>query len=267
MKSNFNNLQRIILWLACSAIFFEAFDVSIVNLALPVIAKDLQFPLASAQWVQTIYLLSFGGFLLLGGRLCDHFGSKRVFMAGMFLFEAASALAMFSNHFLLLLPARAGQGIGAALAMPGGISLLTKYFAEGGGRQRAIGIFGSFAAMGFAGGLALGGIITSYLSWHWIFGLNVPIITLVLIAGYFFIPDDKILHRGPLNGLTAFWLTATLLLFCYGVHELTRLGWWVIPCLAAAGVSAVGLRRYDASQDHSFFGAGIFPSPAAARRS
>src|SRR5689334_17687895 len=89
--------QRIILWLACSAVFFEAFDVSIVNLALPVIAEDLHISIARAQWVQTIYLLSFGGFLLLGGRLSDYAGSKRIFLLGMLTFACASALAFFSH--------------------------------------------------------------------------------------------------------------------------------------------------------------------------
>src|SRR3981081_3611746 len=131
MKNTFSLQQRILLWLACSAIFFEAFDVSIVNLALPLIAKDLHISLAKAQWMQTVYLLSFGGFLLLGGHLCDHAGSKRIFLAGMLIFGGASALAFFSHHFLLLLPARALQGIGAALAMPAGISLLSRHFPAG----------------------------------------------------------------------------------------------------------------------------------------
>src|SRR3954470_14314614 len=86
--------QRIILWLACSAVFFEAFDVSIVNLALPVISEDLHISIATAQWVQTLYLLSFGGFLLLGGRLADYAGSRRIYLLGMLLFGSASALAL-----------------------------------------------------------------------------------------------------------------------------------------------------------------------------
>src|SRR6516225_9971979 len=118
MKRLFSRGQYILLWLACSAIFFEAFDVSIVNLSLPLIAADLQISLATAQWVQTIYLLSFGGCLLLGGRLCDYAGSKKIFLIGMALFGVTSLLASISHQLLLLVPARAGQGIGAALAMP-----------------------------------------------------------------------------------------------------------------------------------------------------
>src|SRR6266702_958016 len=120
MKSPFTPGQRILLWLACSAIFFEAFDVSVVNLALPVIAADLRISLASAQWIQTVYLLSFGSCLLLGGRLCDYAGSRRIFLMGMSIFGGASALALISSYFSFLLLARSGQGIGAALAMPAG---------------------------------------------------------------------------------------------------------------------------------------------------
>src|ERR1051325_2809183 len=126
---------RIILWLACSAVFFEAFDVSIVNLALPVIAEDMHISIARAQWVQTLYLLSFGGFLLLGGRLCDYAGSKRIYLLGMLIFAGASGLAFCSYDLLPLLSARTAQGIGAALAIPGAISLLARHFEEGHPRQ------------------------------------------------------------------------------------------------------------------------------------
>ena len=177
-----------LLWLACSAIFFEAFDVSIVNLSLPLIASSLGLSLAAAQWVQTLYLLSFGGFLLLGGRLCDYAGSRLIFLAGMGLFGVASALGSASHHLWSLLPARAGQGIGAALAMPAGISLLSRYFPAGEQQQTAFGIFGAFAAVGFAGGLALGGMIASLFDWHWIFGINIPVIAIVLWGGGRFIP-------------------------------------------------------------------------------
>src|SRR6201996_4821223 len=102
MNTPFSREQRVLLWLACSAIFFEAFDVSVVNLALPLIAADLHIPLATAQWVQTIYLLSFGGFLLLGGRLCDFYGSALIFIAGMSFFDLSSALGYLSRDVILL---------------------------------------------------------------------------------------------------------------------------------------------------------------------
>jgi MFS family permease len=254
-----------ILWLACSAIFFEAFDVSIVNLALPVIADDLHISIAAAQWIQTIYLLTFGGFLLLGGRLSDYAGSKRIFLYGMLLFASASALALFSHDIIPLLTARAAQGIGAALAIPGSISLIGRHFEEGRARQTAMGIFGAFAAVGFAGGLALGGMIASYYDWHWIFGINVPVILPVLAAGSYLIPGEKMNHAASLSPLTACWLTATLLLFCYCIHELNTLRWNALPLLAAAGISGVILLRYDRRHPQPFFAKDIFPSGAGYR--
>lgn len=250
--------QRIILWLACSAVFFEAFDVSIVNLALPVIAEDLHISIATAQWVQTLYLLSFGGFLLLGGRLSDYAGSKRIFLLGMLTFGCASALALFSHHIIPLLIARTVQGVGAALAIPGGISLLGRHFGEGRPRQTAMGIFGAFAAVGFAGGLALGGMIASFYDWHWIFGVNVPVILPVLVAGHYLIPGEKTNVTASPGPLTACWLTATLLLCCYSIHELNSLGWLALPLLTIACISGIILVRWDRRQTQPFFPESIF---------
>ncbi|HEX3934016.1 MAG TPA: MFS transporter [Puia sp.] len=260
------------LWLACSAIFFEAFDVSIVNLALPVIATDLRIPLATAQWIQTIYLLTFGGFLLLGGRLCDHYGSAVIFIAGMSLFGFASAIGYLSRDVVLLLPARAGQGIGAALAMPAGISLLSRYF-SGKQQQGAFGIFGAFAAVGFAGGLAIGGMIATLLDWHWIFGVNVPVIAVVVAVAWKYIPRVRRADAGlsaagsnaPPNGWIAAWLTATVLVLSGAVHEAARLGWLAFPCVAGALLSGVFLLRIDRRLRRPFFGAGVYSSREAYR--
>lgn len=256
----FSSRQRIILWLACSAVFFEAFDVSIVNLALPVMASDLHIPLAAAQWVQTLYLISFGGFLLPGGRLCDHAGSRRIFLIGMLIFGASSGLAFVSHHFPLLLLARASQGIGAALAIPGGISLLSRHFSEGRQRQTAIGAFGAFAAIGFAGGLAGGGLIASFLDWHWIFGVNVPVLLPVWVAGYFLLPKEAVNTKGSFDLLTACWLTATLLLFCYTIHQMPVLGWTLWPCLLTALLSGALLLIRDRRQSRPFFARSLYPS-------
>src|SRR6201991_1965775 len=265
MKKSFSLQQRILLWLACSAIFFEAFDVSIVNLALPLMAADLRISLASAQWIQTIYLLSFGGCLLLGGRLCDYAGSKCIFLAGMTVFGLASLLASISHHLPLLLVARAGQGFGAALAMPGGISLLSRHFKEEHQHRAAFGIFGAFAAIGFAGGLSLGGLVASIFNWRWIFGMNTPIIAGVLITGIVFIPGEKVGVRRSLPAGTAIWLTLTLLLFSYAIHESGDLGWKTLPCLLAGVISGLLLLRFDQRQVSPFFERGIYSSPAAVR--
>jgi MFS family permease len=261
MKNPLTFRQHVLLWLACSAIFFEAFDVSVVNLALPLLAADLRLPLAAVQWVQTIYLMSFGGFLLLGGRLCDHAGSRQVFLTGMLLFGGASAVGACSHHLGWLLPARAGQGIGAALAMPAGISLLSVHFTEPRQQQSAFGIFGAFAAIGFAGGLALGGVIASCLDWHWIFGMNVPVIAAVVVAGHRWIPSNKPAKGGTLQTPMAIWLTATLLMLSYGVHESANGGWKAAICLPAALLSGIALRRTDRRQVRPFFGRGIYTGP------
>lgn len=263
MKNAFTFQQRVLLWLACSAIFFEAFDVSIVNLALPLIAADLHIPVAAGQWIQTIYLLSFGGFLLLGGRLCDYAGSKHIFMAGMSVFGAASVLAAFSHHLWLLLPARAGQGLGAALAMPGGISLLSRHFKEEQQHRAAFGIFGAFAAIGFAGGLSLGGMVAAAFDWHWIFGINAPVIALVLAAGSLYIPAEKVNVQTSVPVISSGWLTATLLLLSYVIHESGNLGWRTFPFLLAAGLSVFLWLRYDRRQAQPFFERGIYSSPVA----
>jgi MFS family permease len=271
MKFPFSRGQRVLLWLACSAIFFEAFDVSIVNLALPLIAADLHIPLATAQWVQTIYLLSFGGFLLLGGRLCDDYGPAVIFIAGMGLFGGASALGYCSGSIALLLPARAGQGIGAALAIPAGISLLSRYF-SGAQQQGAFGIFGAFAAIGFAGGLALGGMIAKLLDWHWIFGVNVPVIAIVIVVARRVIPrgpgpagmqigDPGVggqAANAPPNGWMAVWLTATLLVLSGAVHEAARLDKRLKRPFFGAGVYTSG-EAYRGLAAFSLLGAGFLP--------
>lgn len=256
--------QKVILYLACAAIF-EAFDVSVVNLSLPIISDSMGGTLTQMQWVQTIYLLSFGGFLILGGRLCDFAGSRNIYLVGMLLFGAASALAASTIHLIPLLLARGGQGIGAALAMPAGMSLLAKYFPEDAGRQRAFGIFGAFAAIGFASGLALGGVIASLFDWHWIFGINVPVIALVLLVGYRCIPKEEAQRSVPLNLPVACWLTATLLVLCYGIHESPHIGWWAAVTTVVSIISLLILLSYDRKQEHPFFAADIYTERTAIR--
>lgn len=178
----------------------------------------------------------------------------------MFVFGASSALAFISHSFPLLLLARASQGIGAALAIPGSISLLSRYFSEGSQRQNAIGTFGAFAAVGFAGGLAGGGLIASVLDWHWIFGVNVPVLLPVWLAGYFLIPREEVLAKGSLNLLKASWLTATLLLICYTIHQLPLLGRTLWPCLLTALLSGALFLMDDRRQRRPFFSRGLYPS-------
>lgn len=251
------NQKRVILWLACAAIFFEAFDVSIVNLSLQAIAGDLHISVAQAQWVQTIYVVAFGSFLLLGGRLCDHWGSKRIYRAGMLLFGVASALAFVTHIFPLLLVIRGAQGLGAALAMPAGISLLTHYFEEGRERNAAFGTFGSFAAIGFALGLALGGIITTYYNWHWIFSINVPFFAVILYLSKRIPAQNKTVSSSP-NITTSAWLVINLLILCFAIHELPALGFIGVLLIVIACASFFIMVHFDQRLTNPFFSAGAF---------
>src|SRR5262252_4366550 len=161
--------------LIVTAQFMVILDVAIVNVALPSIKTDLGFSATGLQWVITAYAILFGGTLLLGGRLADLLGRRRMFVAGLALFAASSLLCGFAWSSSSLVAFRALQGLGGALLAPAALSLLMTTFAEGPERNRALGIYGAVSGSGAAVGVLLGGVLTSYLSWSWIFFINVPV--------------------------------------------------------------------------------------------
>src|SRR5438309_7801444 len=161
--------------LIVTAQFMVILDVAIVNVALPSIKSDLGFSEAGIQWVITAYAILFGGTLLLGGRLADLLGRRRMFVAGLALFGASSLLSGFAWSAGSLVAFRAIQGLGGALLAPAALSLLMTTFAEGRERNRALGIYGAASGSGAAAGVLLGGVLTRYLSWSWIFFVNVPV--------------------------------------------------------------------------------------------
>ena len=171
-------------WLALAVIvtaqFMVVLDISIVNVALPSIKTDLHFSQESLQWVITAYSIFFGGFLLLGGRLADLFGRRRLFMAGLLLFTVSSLLDGLAWSEGSLIAFRCLQGLGAAMMSPAALSILTTTFEEGRERNRALGIWGAVAGSGGAVGVLLGGVLTSAFSWPWIFYVNVPVGAAVL---------------------------------------------------------------------------------------
>lgn len=167
--------------LLCTAQFIDVLGVTILIVALPTLQRSLNFTQAELGWLASVYALFFGGFLLASGRAADLYGPKRVFMAGLALFTAASLLSGVVGSFALLLTARALQGLGAALQVPAALSLLTETFPEGPRRTRALAVWTAAAAAGGATGLALGGLITEGLGWRWIFLLNVPLGVLGLL--------------------------------------------------------------------------------------
>src|ERR671938_792376 len=166
-------------WVALALIvtaqFMVILDVAIVNVALPSIKTDLGFAQTSLQWVVSAYAILFGGALLLGGRLGDIFGRRRLFIIGLALFTGASLLGGFAWSEGSLIGFRALQGLGGALLAPATLSLLMTTFAEGRERNLALGIYGAASGSGAAAGVLLGGLLTSYLSWSWIFFVNVPV--------------------------------------------------------------------------------------------
>src|SRR5947208_15003000 len=161
--------------LVVAAQFMVVLDISIVNVALATIKSDLDFSEASLQWVVSAYAIVFGGFLLLGGRLADIVGRRRVFIAGVALFTVSSALCGLAWSSGSLVAFRAIEGLGGALFAPAGLSLLMTTFREGRDRNLALGIWGAASGSGAAVGVLLGGVLTSYLSWPWVFFINVAV--------------------------------------------------------------------------------------------
>src|SRR5213076_1666997 len=162
-----------VLVLICLAQFMVILDATIVNVALPSIQKDLNLNEANLQWIINSYTLVFGGFLLLGGRAGDLLGRKRVFLIGLVIFTTASLLDGLASSEGMLIGARSLQGLGAALISPAALSIISTTFAEGAERAKALGVWAAIAIGGSAIGLILGGVLTQYFSWPWIFFVNV----------------------------------------------------------------------------------------------
>ena len=167
--------------LICVAFFMTVLDVSIVNVALPSIGRSLHFSQTGLQWVVTAYAITFGGFLLLGGRAADLLGRRRMFMVGLVVFAAASLVCGLAQSTGMLVASRAVQGVGAAIISPATLSIITTTFAEGPERNKALGIWGAMGGSGAAAGVLFGGILTKYLGWEWIFFVNVPVAAAVLL--------------------------------------------------------------------------------------
>jgi EmrB/QacA subfamily drug resistance transporter len=201
-------------------------DVAIVNVALPSIKTDLGFSATGLQWVITAYAILFGGTLLLGGRLADLLGRRRMFVAGLALFAASSLLCGFAWSSGSLVGFRALQGLGGALLAPAALSLLMTTFAEGHERNRALGIYGAASGSGAAAGVLLGGVITSYLGWSWIFFINVPVGLAAIALTPFLLRESRaeLPHR-HFDVAGAATVTGGLMLLVYALTRATSDGW------------------------------------------
>jgi EmrB/QacA subfamily drug resistance transporter len=231
-------------WAALAVIvaaqFMVVLDVAIVNVALPSIRTDLNFSQESLQWVITAYSILFGGVLLLGGRLADLLGRRRLFIAGLALFTAASLLDGLAWSEGSLIGFRALQGLGAALLSPAALSILTTTFAEGRERNLALGIWGAASGSGGAAGVLLGGALTSALSWSWIFFINVPVGVLVIALSPWLLRESRadLRHRN-FDFAGAASITGGLMLLVYAMTRATQHGWatgTTIGLLAASGL-------------------------------
>jgi EmrB/QacA subfamily drug resistance transporter len=215
-----------VLAVVATAFFMTILDVSIVNVALPSIARDLHFAQADLQWVITAYAITFGGFLLLGGRAADLLGRRSVFMVGVLLFTAASLVCGLAQSEGMLIASRAVQGLGGAIISPAALSIVTTSFEEGADRNKALGVWGALGGSGAAVGVLLGGILTQYLSWRWIFFVNVPVGATVLLLTPRIVRESR--QEGPRRGydaLGAVLVSAGLALLVYGISEAPRVGW------------------------------------------
>jgi EmrB/QacA subfamily drug resistance transporter len=230
-------------WIALIVVCFGQFmvilDATIVNVALPSIQTDLKLSTEQLQWIVNSYTLLFGGFLLLGGRAADLLGRRALFLAGLGLFSAASAVNALANTGEVLIIARGVQGLGAALVSPAALSILTTTFAEGEERTRAMGVWGAIAGAGGAFGLLIGGILTDVFSWPWIFLVNIPIGIGTALAALRFVPESRgtmTERRFDLAGAVS--VTAGLLVLVYAIVRAQVKGWGSLHTL---GLTAVAL--------------------------
>src|SRR3984885_5683143 len=168
------------LFVICSAQLMIVLDATVVNVAIPTIQRELHFSSSNLEWLVTAYSLTFGGLLLFGGRTGDLYGKRRMFMLGIAVFAISSLLGGFAVNDVWLIFTRGLQGIGAAIAAPTALALIATNFPEGRARNRAMGVYAAMSGGGGAVGLLLGGLLTTYVSWRWIFFVNVPIAAVVL---------------------------------------------------------------------------------------
>ncbi|HEX6489962.1 MAG TPA: MFS transporter, partial [Gaiellaceae bacterium] len=219
----------LILGVVGAAFFMTILDVAIVNVAVPSIEIDLSIKRETVQWVITAYAIAFGGFLLLGGRMADLLGRRRIFVAGLILFTLSSlacGLSKTAGSASILIAARAVQGLGAAIISPAALSIVTTTFKEGAERNKALGIWGALGGSGAAAGVLAGGVLVKYLGWEWIFFVNVPVGALVLALTRPIVPESRadIGHR-RFDAAGALTVTAGLTLLVYAISKAPDVGW------------------------------------------
>jgi EmrB/QacA subfamily drug resistance transporter len=229
--------------------FMVVLDIAIVNVALPSIQTDLGFSQENLQWVISAYALFFGGFLLLGGRAADLLGRRRLFIAGLVLFTAASLVSGTAWSEEALIGARAFQGLGAAIITPAALSILTTTFAEGSERNKALGAWGAIGAFGAVAGVLLGGVLTDLLSWEWIFFVNIPVGIVGLVLTPFLIGESRDATAESYDVPGAVLVTSGLVTLVYAITQANSYGWGSIETIGLftlAGVLLAGFLGWEA---------------------
>jgi MFS family permease len=233
--------SRLALAAVSAAILLDALDLSITQVALPSIQGDLKLSTAALQWVANASVLTYGGFLLLGGRAADLLGRRRVFVAGLATFGAMSLACGLAPSSVPLVVARGLQGVGAALTVPAAVSIIATTFAEGQERNRALGVFAASASAGFSVGLVLGGVLTDALSWRWIFLVKVPVVALVVLLSLRVVAEGRTPSaRRSYDVAGALMSVGGLLLLVFVITQLARRT-VAAGVLVAAGLVAAAL--------------------------
>jgi MFS family permease len=245
MTSQSPNINR---WRAFAllavAFFMTVVDLTIVNVSLPAIGRDLHFSETNLQWVVTAYALTFGGFLLLGGRAADLLGRRRILMLGLGLFTAASLAAALATGAGFMIGARAVQGIGAAI-MPADLSIVMNMFGEGTERNKALGIWGGLGAGGATVGVIAGGLLTRYAGWQYIFYLNVPIGAVALLLAPRIVPESRLeTVRRKFDAAGALAGTGGLVLLVDAISQAPQYGWGATRTIAVLAAAAVLLAAF-----------------------
>jgi EmrB/QacA subfamily drug resistance transporter len=234
----------LVLAIVCLAQFMVVLDSTVVNVALPTLQRELDFSAGSLPWVINAYTLVFGGFLLLGGRAADLFGRRRLFLAGVIAFTAASLLDGLAPSANTLIVARGLQGLGAALVSPAALSIVTTTFADGRPRTRAMGVWAAIAVGGAALGLLLGGILTEYATWRWIFFVNIPIGLVTFLLARRFVPESRVTEQSGFDLAGAVTVTAGLILLVTGIVKVQDYGWVSVETFGILAASLLLLAAF-----------------------
>ena len=230
------------LYVLCSGMLMIVLDATVVNVALPSIQNDLGFSSANLAWVVNAYLIAFGGLLLLAGRIGDMFGRRRVFLIGLVVFTAASLACGLAQNEWMLVAARFVQGAGGALTSSVILGMIVTMFAEPKEQAKAIGVYAFVASAGGAVGLIAGGLLTQWVSWHWIFFVNVPIgIAAVVVSRRLLDADGELPEREPADVLGAVLITSALMLGVYTIVEPASTDGWLAGATLGCGAAALAL--------------------------